>query len=465
VWAGAADTTSAAQVRVSVSPYTKGGAPYKIWDIQLFSGDGVEPNATGKIFFRRVGDRNFTALALAAVKPGEFACEIPAEITSRPFEYYVEVTPAGKMPVTYPPGGASAPMRVTPDMQPPSAVGNLAATKVRPSLVALEWSGATDDSGIRGYRIHRGDSERFVPDENNRIGWVAAEQRSFNDERPRMGATLWYAVIAEDLVGRTGEAARLKVDVPDLKAPENRLVLSAQPAPLAVRLSWSGAVEPDVKNFIILRGEGEDGELVEYKTLQGANHREFTDTGLSPGKTYRYAIKMTNTAFLTSAASAIVSARALRFTKRINCGGTEFTGPDGGKWEADTGSAPGGSTTAVRNDVANTDGLQTLYATERWAYGDIQYRFDCPPGRYRVIIHFAETNPAFIGFGKRTFDVEINGEKAAEKLDVFSKAGAFNAWKLHRIATVPKDKAEMKIRFIANPTGPAVKGIEVFAED
>jgi hypothetical protein len=460
----AAEPTSAALVRLSVPPVAKAGAPYKIWDVQLLSGDGVEQSVTGKIFFRRAGDRNFTAQALVADREGRFACEIPAEITAKPFEFYIEITASGKMPVTFPQQGASAPSIVHPDTQPPSAVGKLAVTKLDASLVSLEWTSATDDKGIRGYRVHRGESERFAPDDSNRIGWVEAEQRSFNDERPRMGKTLWYAVIAEDVAGRTGDAAFVKADVPDLKAPDNKLLVSAQGVSHGVRISWSGDVPADVRSFIILRGEG-DGELVEIKTLQGANHREFTDSGLTPGKTYRYAVKMTNAAFLTSAPSSIVTARPSRFTKRINCGGTEFTGPDGGKWEADNASRGDSNASAVRNDVANTDGLQVLYASERWSYQDFQYKFDCPPGKYRLIIHFAETNMGFAGFGKRTFDIVINGEKVAEKLDVFSKAGAFNAWKFHRVVTVPKEKPQMRIQFIANPTGPSVKGIELFAED
>ncbi len=460
----AADTTTAAMVRLSVPPVAKAGVPYKIWDIQLSSGDGVEQKASGKIFFRRTGDRNYTVHALVADKEGRFACEIPEEITAKPFEFYIEISASGKTPVAFPQQGARAPSIVHPDAQPPSAVGNLKVSQLESSLVSLEWSGATDDKGIRGYRVHRGESERFTPDDHNRIGWVEGEKRSFNDERPRMGKTLWYAVVAEDVAGRISDPARVQADVPDLKAPENKLFVSAQSASHGVRISWSGEVPADVRSFVILRGEG-DGELVELKTLQGANHREYADTGLTPGKTYRYAVKMTNSAFLTSAPSSIVSARPSRFTKRINCGGTEFTGPDGGKWEADSGDATGGSGTSVRNDVANTEGLQVLYASERWSYGDITYRFDCPAGRYRVILHFAETNAGFSGFGKRTFDVVINGEKAAEKLDVFSKAGAYNAWKFHRVVTVSKDKPEMKIQFVANPTGPAVKGIEVFAED
>jgi hypothetical protein len=460
----AADTTSAAMVRLSVPPVVKAGTPYKIWDIQLLSGDGVEQSVTGKIYFRRTGDRNYTAQALVADREGKFACEIPAEVTAKPFEFYIEITAAGKMPVAFPPQGASAPSIVSPDAQPPSAVGKLAVAKLESSLVSLEWTSATDDKGIRGYRIHRGESDRFAPDDNNRLGWVEADKRSFNDERPRMGKSLWYAVVAEDVAGRTGDAAYVKADVPDLKAPDNNLFVSAHSASHGVRLVWSGEVPADVRSFIILRGEG-DGELMEIKTLQGANHREFVDSGLTPGKTYRYAVKMTNASFLTSAPSSIVTARPSRFAKRINCGGTEFTGPDGGKWEADSGVATGGTGASVRNDVANTDGLQVLYASERWSYGDITYKFDCPPGRYRVILHFAETNAGFTGFGKRTFDVVINGEKVAEKLDVFSKAGAYNAWKFHRVVTVPREKPEMRIQFVANPTGPAIKGIEVFAED
>ncbi|MET7418594.1 PQQ-dependent sugar dehydrogenase [Dactylosporangium sp. NPDC005555] len=63
---------------------------------------------------------------------------------------------SNNLPVTTPPGT---------DTQPPSTPGNLRATAVTASTVTLAWNAATDNVGVRGYRVSRNGTQiADVPD-------------------------------------------------------------------------------------------------------------------------------------------------------------------------------------------------------------------------------------------------------------------------------------------------------------
>ena len=74
--------------------------------------------------------------------------------------------------------------------------------------------------------------------------------------------------------------------------------------------------------------------------------------------------------------------------------------------------------------IADALELSPVYQTERWSYNQIQYAFTVKPGRYQLILHFAETNRKFSQAGKRTFDVLVNGAKVHTAVDIFAAAGA-----------------------------------------
>ena len=115
---------------------------------------------------------------------------------------------------------------------------------------------------------------------------------------------------------------------------------------------------------------------------------------------------------------------------------------------------------AVADPVRALDSLNGICQTERWANGHVRYAFEVDPGRYEVVLHFAETNPNFFGKAKRQFDIVVNDQTAAEKVDIFSEAGgSMTAWEFRKTADVTG--RELKIGVSANPTGPAIKGIEV----
>ena len=137
----------------------------------------------------------------------------------------------------------------------------------------------------------------------------------------------------------------------------------------------------------------------------------------------------------------------------VNCGGPRL-GPDGevdlgdGRtWEEDSPGNPspflvsGGNTadfsggfapavlvadtSLVEPDFVDNPERSRLFSTERWANGDVIYRFPLPQGSYDVTLLFMEgccsdgcediEDPALSFGGCRVFDVEVNGEVVADQ--------------------------------------------------
>ena len=88
-------------------------------------------------------------------------------------------------------------------------------------------------------------------------------------------------------------------------------------------------------------------------------------------------------------------------------------------------------------------------------------KYDIPveSGQYELTLWFAETNNGFQAKGKRTIKIVANGEELVQKLDVFAEAGANMAWAFRRDISV--EGKSLLIELLADPVGPAVKGIEV----
>ena len=85
----------------------------------------------------------------------------------------------------------------------------------------------------------------------------------------------------------------------------------------------------------------------------------------------------------------------------------------------------GGQQVLRTNHIAGTFD-QELYRGER--FGNINYAIPVAPGRYRLVLHFAET---WFGFGKqpkggsesRLFDILCNGVALARSFDIYKEAG------------------------------------------
>ena len=80
----------------------------------------------------------------------------------------------------------------------------------------------------------------------------------------------------------------------------------------------------------------------------------------------------------------------------------------------------GGWARHQQRTVAGTQ-EQALAQFERW--GMEGYRFDVPNGTYDVRLHFAETTPNLGQVGRRVFDVAVQGQMTASRLDITAEAG------------------------------------------
>ena len=435
-----------------------------------FSGISFKPvkaghKVAGKLFWRKQGETRFAELALEPAGSGAYRVTVPGKATGAPFEYYLEFREEGEKPQTIPDRGATAPALVVPDLEPPSAVGDLAAPVAKSYGVTLRWKPANDDKKVAEYKVFRDVSDDFKPDEKNLLVALPGDAAEYTDKTPPIKKTAWYAVQAVDVVSREGESKYIKVDVPEPQPPVNSLKLEARAGSKSATISWTGELEPNVAALEIYRAEGKDAPLAKVAEVGNPKETQYVDKDLKGGVEYRYAVRPRSGEGLLAEPGQIVTASPLRYLRRINCGGPAVEAADGVSWEADDAKGnpalrSGGTKVWTVKESEDAEPLKEVYQTERWANVHIQYSIEVEPGRYEVVLYFAETTPGFAAQGKRTFDIQINGQKVAEKVDVFVEAGgAMTPWQFRKVVDVTG--RELKVGVFADPVGPAIKGIEI----
>ena len=150
--------------------------------------------------------------------------------------------------------------------------------------------------------------------------------------------------------------------------------------------------------------------------------------------------------------------------KRINCGGPTIESTDG-DWEADDGkshlylTSSGTRTFTLKEPAPGTGDMQQMHQDERWANQYVEYTVPVEPGAYDVVLHFAETNKSFQVIGKRQFNIIINNLTVAEKFDIFKAANGPGPHPYRQRVEVTEGPIEIRLQ--GNPTGPAIKGIEI----
>ncbi len=435
------------------------GEPLKISGIGYEDGN-PGTKAKAKIYFRAKGQNEFASADLSKTSDGKLEAIIPASVTNKPLEFYLEIRELGSTGSTYPPAGAKGPKQITPDATPPQLAAEPQASDIASFGATVSWSAATDDNGVATYRIYRSGEPSKVVSDDNLLKEVAPDQLKFRDEKPPAGETVWYAITAVDVAGRVSEPRLLKVDVPKDTPPTNDFKLTAIAGSNAVVINWTGTPESDVTALLIFRATGETGDLSEIAKLDDVAATRWIDKTVNSDKKYRYAIKLRDRGGNVSEPSNISVSNAGLYLRRINCGGPEVASPDGGTWEADSGAITGTGRYEAKTDVEGAESdLQGIYRTERWANRGLAYRLAVKPGRYLVVLHFAETNKIFSAAGKRVFNVSINGEERHAKVDIFAKAGFNKAWKLPTEVEVKEKEILLELRRVKS--GPALKGIEV----
>jgi hypothetical protein len=145
-------------------------------------------------------------------------------------------------------------------------------------------------------------------------------------------------------------------------------------------------------------------------------------------------------------------------TVRVNAGGAAYTDSSGNSWSADTGFS-GGLTYSNNVLIAGTSD-PALYRSQRWNRGPFSYTFTgLAAGSYQVTLKFAEI--AYLGPGKRQFNVAIQGTRVLTNFDVAAQVGLNTA--LDKTLTASVDSSgQLTIAFSQGAANnPIVNAIQV----
>ncbi|MGD8615552.1 MAG: malectin [Gammaproteobacteria bacterium] len=169
--------------------------------------------------------------------------------------------------------------------------------------------------------------------------------------------------------------------------------------------------------------------------------------------------------FFFQLASPAHAAPGLATPIRINAGGDSYTDVNGNLWLADSGYNTGRLASVSSKTIAGTAD-DRLYQTARWDEGsgpELKYSFAVPSGSYRVRLHFAETWRGALSVGKRVFDIDIEGRRATDNLDVFEEVGGYTA--LVKTYNVTVEDGQLDIELIHNVENPSINAIEIIGDD
>lgn len=172
-------------------------------------------------------------------------------------------------------GDLSNPVQVTTDAIPgPTTPTDLVASAVGPARIDLEWSPSEGEAGVAFYRVFRDGAEVATP-----------TGTSYQDAGLAPETTYEYRVSAVDGNGtesdRSGPASATTLAEPGPPPPEQLAATGVWPT--QINLTWS---PPSGSGFVIAGYNiYRDGDFVGFVVAT-----TFTDTGLSPETTYRYAV-------------------------------------------------------------------------------------------------------------------------------------------------------------------------------
>lgn len=345
--------------------------------------------------------------------------------------------------IDYDPGGSGSG-----DTQAPSVPGNLAASAVSAASVTLGWSASNDNTAVSGYRVHR-----------DGIQVATTQQTTFTDNGRVPSTEYDYAVKAYDAAGnQSGDALLSVTTLADQQAPTPPGSLQAVPGNAAVQLSWNAASDAvGVTGYRVRR----NGNLI--ATVSGLSH---TDSGLTNGTSYQFAVTAIDAAGNESAAATLSATPTVApaATLRVNVGSDDpYVDPQGNSWAADYGANTGYIESNTLT-ILGTDkpALYQKRRIDRSTGDELLYALPVPNGDYRVVLHFVEVVASVSFVGGRVFDVTAEGALAIDNLDIFARVGANTALTMDVPVTV--NDGQLNIGFLHVVQNPVLSGIEVLPQ-
>lgn len=167
-----------------------------------------------------------------------------------------------------------------PDETPPELPDPFDVVLTGPTTVSLRWGASTDNVGITGYRLKRG---------NPTMANLPAGATSFDDDSVQPGRTYTYSLSAADATGNRSDAVTATITVPQESGgtpPTAPTAVTATPTgERSVNLEWSPSTDDTgLSGYEIFR----DGVTV---GLAGGSATAWNETGLAPGTTYAYTLR------------------------------------------------------------------------------------------------------------------------------------------------------------------------------
>lgn len=194
-------------------------------------------------------------------------------------------------------------MVVNPDTTAPSVPGNLAST-VQGSEVQLSWAASTDNVGVTGYKVYRGDSADFAIGEASFVADVPAgsDPTIHYTDGSRPAGTVFYKVVAVDARNNASAASQaLEVIVPDTLKPtvaqdlKTVVVNGDQPADTYdVSLSWKASADNvGVAGYLVYRGaeagftvDDATNKIADVPASGSASSYSYVDSARPAGTSY-----------------------------------------------------------------------------------------------------------------------------------------------------------------------------------
>ncbi|HSX30595.1 MAG TPA: fibronectin type III domain-containing protein [Candidatus Saccharimonadales bacterium] len=206
------------------------------------------------------------------------------------YQYYVmAIDAAGN-------GAASTTATVTtPDVIAPTVPGSVVATPASNGhQINLSWTGSTDNVGVTGYRIQRGDGFS-----------TTVTGTSYTDSGLTDATTYSYTVTAVDAAGNSSTpSAVVSASTPDVTAPNTPTGLSAGAVSATqINLAWTASTDNvGVAGYNIYRNNA---------FVTTVTTTSYSDTGLTSSTTYQYTVSAIDAAHNESAKSTTASATTL----------------------------------------------------------------------------------------------------------------------------------------------------------
>jgi chitodextrinase len=184
----------------------------------------------------------------------------------------------------------------TPDASPPTAPSTLTATATSATQIDLNWSAATDNVGVTGYRVERCSGSGCTT-----FSEIASPTTlTFSDVGRTAATTYRYRVRATDTAGNLGPYSPIAFattpGVGDTTPPTAPATLTVTAiSATQIDLSWSAATDNvGVVGYRLERCTG--STCTNFVEIATPTTLIFSDSGRTAATTYRYQVRATDTA-------------------------------------------------------------------------------------------------------------------------------------------------------------------------